>query len=72
MTHLLKKAFSEAEKLSEVEQNTIARWLLGELTSERRWDQAFAESEDQLDRLAGEALEEHRQGKTKPLDPDSL
>ena len=72
MTHLLKQAFAKASKLSEVEQNVLARWMLEELASERRWDELFAESEDSLSGLAMEALKEHRQGKTKSLDPDAL
>ncbi len=72
MTKLLEKAFAEIAKLPEMEQNKVAKWLLDELASEKRWEKAFAESEDVLSRLADEALEERRQGKTKPLDLDSL
>lgn len=68
MTKLLEKAFSEISKLSEIEQNKVAKWLLNELVSEKRWEKAFAESEEILHQLADEALDEHRQGKTKPLD----
>jgi hypothetical protein len=56
MTQLLEHAFSEAAKLPEVEQNLMARWLLLELASEKRWEKAFAESEDLLSKLADEAL----------------
>ena len=45
---------------------------LEELASEKRWDMAFANSQDLLSRLADEALAEHRAGKTKLLDPDKL
>lgn len=72
MTHLLKQAFAKASKLPDVEQNVLARWMIEELVSERRWDQAFAESEDVLSKLAHEALREHKQGKTKPFDSDRL
>lgn len=72
MTKLLEKAFENASKLPETEQNVLAKWLLEELKAERKWDQAFAESEDILCRLADEALEAHRQGKTTPLDVDKL
>lgn len=68
MTKLLEKAFAEVSKLPEIEQNKVAKWLLDELASEKRWEEVFAESEDALARLAEEALEEHRQGKTKPFD----
>lgn len=72
MTNLLDTAFKEAAKLPEVEQNALAKWVLTELHSEAKWQQAFAESEDVLERLADEALEEKRQGKTAPLDPERL
>jgi len=72
MTQLLEKAFKEASKLPELEQNALARWLMDEIISERKWEKAFAESEDVLDKLADEALAEHAQGKTKPLDVDKL
>ena len=72
MTKLLKKAFQEASKLPDIEQNSLAKWLMEELEAERKWDQAFAESEDVLDQLADDALEAHKQGKTKPLDIEKL
>ena len=68
MTKLLKKAFEKASALPEVEQNGLAKWLLDELRSERQWAKAFAESEDVLERLADEATEEKRQGKTTSVD----
>jgi hypothetical protein len=64
MTKLLEKA----SKLSAVEQNAIAKWMLEEIEDEKKWDESFAESEDLLDKLANEALKEHRSGKTEKLD----
>ena len=72
MTKLLEKAFEQASKLPELEQNVLAKQLLNELATEKKWEKAFASSEDILSRLADEAVEEHKQGKTKPLDIDSL
>ncbi len=37
MTQLLEKAFEEASKLPELEQNVLAQWLIDELISERKW-----------------------------------
>jgi len=71
MTKLLEKAFAWASKLPATEQNQVAKWLLDELIAEERWSQAFAGSQDVLGRLAREAIEEHRQGKTRPLDLES-
>lgn len=72
MTELLKKAFQQAETLSGDEQDAFARWLLEELASEKCWSQAFAGSQDRLKNLANDALEEHRAGRTEPLDPNRL
>ncbi len=68
MTKLLEKAFSEASKLSEQDQDAIAGVVLAELASEERWNELFANSQDMLAELAGEALAEHKAGKTKVLD----
>lgn len=67
MTMLLGRAFKEVSKLPSIEQNSVAKWLLEELESEKKWDKTFAESEDVLDKLAGEAILAHKHGKTKPL-----
>jgi hypothetical protein len=72
MTKLLEKAFAEAAKLSDDDQDALAKAVLEELASERRWDELFATSADVLSELAEEALTEHRAGRTEPLDPDTL
>jgi len=71
-TELLEKAFAEASKLSEQEQEALAAWILEELASEQRWQDAFVDSGDVLAQLAYEALVEHREGRTRELDPDRL
>ncbi|WP_022947914.1 MAG: hypothetical protein ACPW60_03740 [Methylohalobius sp. ZOD2] len=72
MTKLLEKAFAEASKLPELEQNALAHWLIEEVLAEKKWEVTFAESEDALAKLAEEALAEHEQGITELLDPDRL
>ena len=72
MTQLLTEAFEKAGKLSEQEQNRLAKWILAEMASEACWEKAFADSADKLAQLADEALEEHRAGRTKEPDPDRL
>ena len=72
MTQLLEKVLGKVSKLPEVEQNALAKWLLNELASETRWNKSFAESENGLEKLADEALKEHKKGHTKLLDPDRL
>jgi hypothetical protein len=68
----LEHAFLEAAKLSPSEQDALADLILQELASESRWSEAFGRSQDKLEQLADEALNEHRAGKTHPLDPDHL
>ncbi len=70
MTKLLKKAFEEASKLPDIEQNILARWLMEELLAEKKWQKIFAESEDALEQMADEALKEHEAGLTEPFDID--
>lgn len=72
MTQLLEKAFAEASKLPPEEQDSFARWMLEELADEERWQKSFELSADLLERMADEALAEHRAGKTEELDPDNL
>lgn len=72
MTKLLKEAFEQAAKLGNTEQDSVAQWILAELASEKRWGDSFHRSPDLLGTLAEEALAEHRAGRTRPLDPDSI
>ena len=72
MTKLLEKAFKQAARLPETEQNALAKWVLEELDAEKKWETTFAASEDVLDRLADETLNAHDEGKTKPLNLKSL
>lgn len=72
MTRLLKEAFEAASKLPEDEQNALAGLILEEVELEVRWDESFARSGDVLAKLAAEAREDHRRGRTRPLDPDEM
>ena len=72
MTQLLEQAFAAAARLPDAEQDALARALLAELASEGAIDAALERRPDVLARLADEALEEHRAGRTQPLDPDTL
>ena len=72
MTALLEKAFAQATRLPDDEQDAVARWLMDELESERHWSRSFETSQRQLADLAQEALAEDLAGRTKPLDPDQL
>lgn len=64
MTQLLEKAFAEAAKLPDKEQDAVAAVFLAELESEQRWAHSLAASQDELDQLADEALQELDEGRS--------
>jgi hypothetical protein len=70
MTKALQDAFREAEKLPEAEQDQLAAAIRAEIEADRAWDARLAASGDALAALADEALDEHRSGRTLPLDSD--
>ncbi|MYF55607.1 hypothetical protein F4225_07560 [Candidatus Poribacteria bacterium] len=72
MTQLLEKVLREVYKLPPEKQDAIAAIILEELEDERRWNKAFAESQELLSKMAAEAREKHRKGKTQEFDPDQL
>lgn len=72
VTELLERAFAEASKLSEAEQEVLASRLLAEIAAEDEFDRKIAASADKLALLAEQALEEHHAGLTVELDPDRL
>ena len=63
MTTQLEKVFTELQQLPEAEQNAVAQLIEDELL----WDLTFQNSASLLEKLANEALEEHRAGLTKPI-----
>jgi hypothetical protein len=72
MTSLLNQAFQKASQLPDRLQDELAQEFLAEIESEGRWDQALADSQDQLDRMAEKALEEYRTGKTREMGFDEI
>lgn len=72
MTKLFQQAFGRASQLPDPEQDAIARLVLDEIESERRWGELTAQSSDALTRMADEAWAEHEAGKSEELDPDTL
>lgn len=68
MTQLMETLIKELSDVPKEEQDDVAAFLLEDLRDEKRWDELFASSQDQLARLADEALEEFERGETKPLE----
>jgi len=72
MTQLLEQAIAEARNLSASQQDAIAAIILEELADERRWDEAFAGSQDQLSRLAAKVRRDVAAGRVRDLGIDEL
>jgi hypothetical protein len=72
MTTLLDQAIAEVQKLPPDQQDAVATIILEELEDEKRWDRAFANSQDALARLAEKARADILAGKTKKLGFDEL
>ena len=72
MTNLLDEAYAAAKELPEEEQEAIGAVLLAEIDADRRWEELLSQPSDVVERMIDKALENHRLGKTLPLDPDTL
>jgi hypothetical protein len=72
MTQLLEKALAELRKLSQSEQDAIATLILEELADEKKWDDSFSGSQDQLARLATKVREDIREGRIRQRGIDEL
>lgn len=68
MTGLLEEALRRVESLSREQQDAIASQIMEALDDEEVWERSFRERPERLRALAGEALDEHRRGETRPLD----
>jgi hypothetical protein len=67
MTKALEQAFREASKLPEQEQNALAEAIRNEVMGDQDWERSFAGSPDALEKLADEAIAEHRAGRTQTV-----
>jgi hypothetical protein len=68
----LHQALAEIQKLPALEQEPMATLILDELADERRWDEAFTRSQDQLGRLAQKVRQDIKAGRTRNARPDEL
>lgn len=72
MTQLLQEALAEVNRLSEPDQDAIARMILEELADEARWDTAFANSQGPLAKLAAKVREDIQAGRVTNQGMDEL
>ena len=71
VTKEFEKVIAEVGKLPADAQRSLARWILEQLQDENRWEESFRASQDLLEKMADEALEERTRGGTKPYDPST-
>ena len=72
MTQLLEQAIAELHKLPASDQDAIAAIILAEINDEQRWEAAFANSQQQLSRMADKVREDIRAGRVRDLGIDEL
>ena len=68
MTQALSAAVASAAKLPDEEQNVLAAILLEEMESEERWSALFYESQNLLEQMASEAIQDFQAGRVQPID----
>ena len=68
MTQALSAAVATAAQLLEDEQDALAAILLEEMESEERWSALFADSQNLLERMANEAIQDFQAGRVQPID----
>jgi hypothetical protein len=66
MNALLEKAFAEAARLPDDEQEAIAALIQDAIAAQRGWDVRFAETQDQLGKLVRVARTEAERGDVLP------
>ncbi len=72
MSQLLEQAIGEVRKLPAPEQDAIGALILEELADDRRWDDAFAASQDQLSKLAAKVRRDIAAGRVRDIGIDEL
>ncbi|MCP9910877.1 hypothetical protein KBZ15_13360 [Cyanobium sp. BA20m-p-22] len=68
MTQALSTAVATAAQLPEEEQDALAAILLEEMESEERWSALFADSQNLLERMANETIQDFQAGRVQPID----
>ena len=72
LTDRLQAAIDRVARLTASEQDAVAAMILDELDADRRWDDAFARSQDGLARLADEARRDIAGGRVRAGGIDDL
>ena len=72
MMQALSAAVASAAKLPEEEQNVLTAILLEEMESEERWSALFSGSQNLLEQMASEAIQDFQAGRVPPIDASDL
>ncbi len=72
MTKLAAEAWEKLQELEDAEQDRLARMVLDDIESDRRWDELFAKSQDLLAEMAAEAKAEYEAGLTDEMPPPEM
>jgi hypothetical protein len=70
MTQLLEQTLAEVRRLPEPEQDAVAALILEEIADERRWQEAFASSQEQLARVAEKVRQDLGAGRVRDIGID--
>jgi hypothetical protein len=68
MTKALEAVLRKVARLPESAQDSLAAAIRAEIDAEGLWEEQLASSRETLAALADKALDEHRAGRTRPLD----
>ncbi|HEY3776568.1 MAG TPA: hypothetical protein VGL35_00775 [Rhizomicrobium sp.] len=71
MNKLFERAFTEAAKLPDAQQEAVANRILEDIEVERGWEERFAKSQDVVAELSRKAGEHIARGTTLPYDPSN-
>ena len=72
MTPFLERAIERVQELPAAEQDAIAAVILDELADEQRWEESFANSQEQLGKLAAKVRADIRAGRVKDIPVEDL
>ena len=68
MTRLMEKAVEALRSVPEDQQDAVAGFVLSQIESDRRWSATSTQHADNLRKLADEARDDFRAGRTSELD----
>ena len=68
MSQALSAAVATAAQLPEEEQDALAAILLEEMKSEEHWSALFADSQNLLEQMANQAMQDFQAGRVEPID----